>query len=181
MKKKGFILALVLAIVGLFTLLFILSFTYTTLLGGAVKISGKTMEPNYIEGQAYIINIFSYKFSGPKRADIVVVKVPTRFFRAGATRNTDTSKTKLLKRIIGLPGELVEFKDGGVYINNNKLREPYLPTDVISEGTQEKIKPDSYYVLGDNRTRSSDSRTFGTVSKDDIVGKVLFCYSKCNP
>src|SRR3972149_7415901 len=177
--KKGFILTLVLAVIGFFVFLFILTFVYIQILGGAVKVAGEAMKPNYVVGQNYLVNIFSYKFTKPQRGDVVVIKAPNSFFRLGTARNTDTSKVKLLKRIIGLPGETVDFKDGYTYINDKQLDEMYLPIGGKSYGKRVTIPPNSYFLLGDNRTESSDSRIFGSVSKSDVVGKLLLCYSEC--
>lgn len=177
--NKSFALNVVKFIAGFLIAVFIISIIYMKMLGGAVKVAGEAMKPNYVVGQNYLVNIFSYKFTKPQRGDVVVIKAPNSFFRLGSARNTDTSKIKLLKRIIGLPGETIDFKDGYAYINDKQLDEVYLPIGGKSYGKRVDIPPDSYFLLGDNRTESSDSRIFGPVSKSDVVGKLLFCYYKC--
>ncbi|MFU0827063.1 MAG: Signal peptidase I [Lachnoclostridium sp.] len=110
----------------------------------------------------------SYLFSDPKRGDIVIFPFPD-----------DESQT-YLKRIIGLPGETVEIKDGKVYINNSKepLQEDYLKEKPVGDYGPYKVPEDSYFMLGDNRNISLDSRYWKNtfVSKDKILGKVILRY-----
>ncbi len=131
-------------------------------------VSGSSMVPNFHNKDYLIIDRISYTFSEPQRGDVVVLKFPK-----------DTSQY-FIKRIIGLPGEQVKFEQGGVVIVNKersngfKLKEPYLVSQGQTLGRSESVQLGSgeYYVLGDNRTASSDSRVWGILPKDDIVGKV---------
>lgn len=131
-------------------------------------VSGSSMLPTYHNRDYLIINRISYRFSPPQRGDVIVLKFPkdpTQFF---------------IKRVIGLPGETVQLKQGHVVITNSEhpegmvLKEPYLSNQNESLGRTEpqKLGSEEYYVLGDNRTASSDSRVWGVLPKTHIVGKV---------
>ncbi len=130
-------------------------------------VKGSSMEPNFYEKDYLMVDEVSYRFHSPNRGDIIVFKYQ------------DGNKSEyLIKRIIGLPGETVVIKDGKVYIKNSSgqllLSEPYLPLGRETKGEiTEEIKANDYFVLGDNREVSLDSRYFGQISKDKIVGKVL--------
>lgn len=132
-------------------------------------VSGSSMEPNFHNNEYLIINELSYHYNAPQRGDIIVFKYPK-----------DTSQY-FIKRIIGLPGEEVQVVDNHVTIYNKQnvhgmvLDEPYLPAGTPTEGNSNIVTlgSDQYFVLGDNRTASSDSRFWGSVPKDDIVGKVF--------
>jgi signal peptidase I len=128
------------------------------------------MEPNFYDHEYLIIDEISYRFNEPERGDIVVFRYP---------RNP---QDYFIKRIIGLPGERIQIKQGQVYIYNQdnpdgaSLDEPYLEAGVKTYGMNEEIitlKEDEYYILGDNRTSSKDSRSFGPVNRSFIIGKVL--------
>jgi len=130
-------------------------------------VKGSSMEPNFYEKDYLIVNEISYRFNAPKRGDIIVFK-----YQEG------NKKEYLIKRIVGLPGESVVIKDGKVYVKNSDgqllLEEPYLPIDRETKGEMtEEIKEGNFFVLGDNRPVSLDSRYFGQISGSKIVGKVL--------
>lgn len=130
-------------------------------------VKGSSMEPNFYEKDYLIVDEISYRFNTPKRGDIVVFK-----YQEGS------KKEYLIKRIVGLPGESVIIKDGKVYVKNSNgqllLEEPYLPIDRETRGElTEEIKEGNFFVLGDNRSVSLDSRYFGQISESKIVGKVL--------
>ncbi len=149
--------------------------TVTTVLGVAFLIrffliqpfyvSGQSMEPNFKNNQYIIVDQISYRISSPKRGDVVVFKYP---------RNVAFS---FVKRIIGLPGETVNISDGNVTIYNEKnpngtiLEEDYLTSRTPLQ-VNLTLKEDEYFVLGDNRPNSSDSRTWGALPRHLIVGKV---------
>ena len=108
-----------------------------------------------------------YPFHPPERGDVVVLNPPT------------PSAQPYIKRIIGLPGESIEFRNGFVYIDGERLDEPYIEQGITRCGRSDFCSvdeiPDGYvYVLGDNRNNSSDSRSFGLVAIEDIVGKAWF-------
>ena len=131
-------------------------------------VKGASMEPNYDDGQYLVIDEISYRFSSPQRGDVVVFKYPL-----------DPSQY-YIKRIIGLPGETVEVTDGKVIVYNQQHPEgqalnegDYLNKSVFTpfEG-RHKLLTDEYFVIGDNRAASYDSRKWGPVKKNLIVGKV---------
>jgi len=131
-------------------------------------VSGSSMLPSFHNRDYLIINRISYHFSSPQRGDIVVLKFPkdpSQFF---------------IKRVIGLPGETIQLKQGSVIITNSEnpdgmvLKEPYLSSQNETQGRTEatKLGSEEYFVFGDNRTASSDSRIWGVLPKKNIVGKV---------
>ena len=134
-------------------------------------VKGASMEPNFHDHEYLIIDEISYRFNEPQRGDIIVFHYPY-----------DTNEF-FIKRIIGLPGETVQIKDGDVYISNQqypdsfKLVEDYLDSDLATHTYNQspvELITDQYYVLGDNRYVSKDSRSFGPVNEDLIVGRVFF-------
>jgi signal peptidase I len=111
-----------------------------------------------------------YLFHPPQRGDIIVFNPPI------------DSEKPYIKRVIGLPGETVEIREGHVFIDGVQLEEPYIEGDITSCGTARRTCPPvevpegHVFVLGDNRNNSSDSRAFGVVEVDDIIGKAWFAY-----
>jgi signal peptidase I len=133
-----------------------------------VKVEGTSMMPTLSDQERIFINKFTYKFGAGSigRADMVVFWFPL-----------DTSKS-YIKRVIGLPGDRVEIDDGTVYVNGKQLDEPYVPDDFRDRQslTERMVPPDSYFVLGDHRSSSNDSRSWGTVDRRYIYGKAVFVY-----
>lgn len=129
-------------------------------------VKGASMEPNFYDSEYLIIDELTYRTRVPERGEIVVFRYPrdpSEFF---------------IKRVIGLPGETVQIGDGHVTIFNTDhpngvlLNEPYLG-DVLTSGTKNvTLASDEYYVLGDNRGESMDSRIFGPVTRDHFIGRV---------
>lgn len=128
------------------------------------RVVGKSMLPTLENDQYLAVDKLSYRLREPQRGDIVVFRDP---------RSADR---KLIKRLIGMPGESVEIKNGQVYINGQLLRELYTagPSQYSSPATA--VPEGQYYVLGDNRNNSSDSHTWGTVSGSLIVGRAWLSY-----
>ena len=118
-----------------------------------------SMEPNLHSGQRLVINKVVYKLHEPERGDIIVF------------HNPNNPNEDFIKRIIGLPGETIEIKDGVVYISGLRLDEPYIKDPSSRPFPEQKISEDSYFVLGDNRNNSTDSRAGWTVFRQDIVGQ----------
>ncbi len=138
------------------------------------EIKGIAMTPNYKEGQIYRADEKVYKTQSPQRGEVVVFK------------SVKDPSTVFAKRIIGLPEESLETKGGKVYVNNNILEEPYLeknvysgPESFLSENNMVTIPNNTYFVMGDNRPHSSDSREWGFLPRENIVAKLLGCFAKC--
>lgn len=142
-------------------------------------VRGESMAPNYQEGEYLVVEKMSYRVSKPNRGDVVVFEFPGQPMPCGPFAGHDC--INFIKRIVGLPGERIEVRDGRIFIYNKKhpegleVKEPYLPADVITGGADSRsLGENEYYVLGDNRTPggSSDSREWGVVNKSLIVGRV---------
>lgn len=168
MFKKFFSFFLEIAKIVIISLIIIIPIRYFIIQPFYVK--GASMEPNFYDHEYLIIDEISYRFSEPERGDVVVFRYP---------RNPQEF---FIKRIIGLPGESIQVKDGEVYIFNEGnedgvlVEENYLDKNNKTHGTNENIislDNDDYFVLGDNRNSSKDSRSFGPVDESFIVGKVL--------
>jgi signal peptidase I len=132
-------------------------------------VKGASMEPTFFDHEYLIVDELSYYLRLPQRGEVVVFKYPenpTEYF---------------LKRVIGLPGERVKVSAGVITVYNKEhpegvlMIEPYLPTDLITAGENTyTVGPDQYFVLGDNRSNSFDSRRFGPINKSFIVGRAWF-------
>lgn len=129
-------------------------------------VEGDSMEPNFSDGQYLIVDEISYRFKEPVRGEIIVFHPPTgqRIF--------------LIKRIIGLPGEKIIIENGKLIINDSKVKvelsENYLPEGLKTfPDTALKLGESEYFVLGDNRPRSSDSRLWGVLPKENITGRAF--------
>ena len=133
-------------------------------LAQATRVEGQSMEPNLHNNQRLIIEKISYRLHSPSRGDIVVIKMENRH------------SDPLIKRVVGLPGETIEIRDGHVYINGEKLNEPYLEQLTYGNTGPHVIVPGYIFVLGDNRGASNDSRSFGEVKIASIVGRAWFRY-----
>jgi len=131
-----------------------------------VKVEGTSMMPWLTDQERIFINKYVYQFDEIQRGDIVVFWYPL-----------DPAKS-YIKRVIGLPGETVEESDGEIYINGWKLVEPYILPEYQDRQSYGPlvVPPDEYYVLGDRRSSSSDSRVWGTVPRKHIYGKAVFVY-----
>jgi signal peptidase I len=129
-------------------------------------VDGPSMQPNFFTGQFIMVSRLNYLFGTPERGDIIVFHRP------------DMQQDDLIKRVIGLPGEHVEIRDGDVYVNGVMLDEPYINEQTFNCTTYCDIQlgPDQYFVMGDNRNRSTDSRAFGPVNRHFIVGEALLRY-----
>lgn len=136
-----------------------------------IEIKGDAMAPNYLNGEYYSVDRNIYKTHSPQRGEIILF-----------TREKTGPSVSHVKRIIGLPGETIQIKVGTVYIDGNLFPEPYLapttktnifPGTFMQEGQSYSIPQDHYFVLGDNRDHSSDSREWGFIPKENIYAKVL--------
>lgn len=140
------------------------------------QIIGNSMAPNYQNSQYYIAEKISYRLTSPKRRDVVVFENPKY-----------PDKLHIM-RLVGLPGNTISLKDGIVYINKEKLDENlYLKTNTktyggsfLKDGQELTIPQNHYFVLGDNRTLSSDSRAWGFIPQKNIIGKITLCSRNCS-
>lgn len=152
------------------------------------KVEGRSMEPTLESGQYLLINKAVYwrvdpnlverflpgkknnvgqpfyVFGSPQRGDVIVFRYPKDLSR------------DFIKRIIALPGETVEIKQGRVYVNDQPLDEPYILDRPNYYVERQVVPPDNYFVLGDNRNNSSDSHVWGMVPVENIIGKAWLCY-----
>jgi len=145
------VLAVVLIAVGVFFLLRVTIQSFVVV--------GSSMEPNLEDGQRLLVNKVVYDLREPQRGEVIVFQPPTG-------RSVD-----FIKRIIGLPGDTVEIKDGAVYINDSAIDEPYVKAAPSYTMAKEKIPEGEYFVLGDNRNNSNDSHSWGEVPQQNIIGK----------
>ncbi len=131
-----------------------------------VKVEGTSMAPLLSDQERIFINKFVYRFEPIERGDVVVFWYPL-----------DRSKS-FIKRVIGLPGDTIEIRSGHLYLNNSELQEPYVPASYLDGSSYgaRTIGPEEYFVMGDHRDSSNDSRMFGTVPRDYIYGKAVFAY-----
>lgn len=136
------------------------------------QVSGQSMFPTFHDKEYVLTNLIIMQFENPKRGDVIVFKSPT-----------DEEKD-FIKRVIGVPNDTVAVRGGRVYVNDLQLDESkYLSTDVYTatgsfmrEGQHVIVPEDQYFVVGDNRPHSSDSREWGFIKKSAIIGKSLFVY-----
>jgi signal peptidase I len=133
-----------------------------------VKVEGTSMMPGLTDQERIFINKFTYRFGlgSIARGDTVVFQFPK-----------DLEKS-YIKRVIGLPGDRVRIDRGQVYVNGRPLLEDYVEADYRDDFSMQEmvVGPDEFFVLGDHRNSSSDSRVWGTVPRKDIYGKAVFCY-----
>lgn len=140
------------------------------------QVNGQSMVPNFQSGEFVLSDKVSYRFGNPKRGDIVVFHAPEA---ANCPKGTGCD---FIKRVLGLPGETIEVHDDAIWVNGQMLEEPYIPADFetlagnATKGKSVFLGPNEYFVVGDNRPYSSDSRAWGAITKNDIVGKALFRY-----
>ncbi|CAN5118294.1 signal peptidase I [soil metagenome] len=140
------------------------------------QVSGDSMFPTYKDREYIFTNILGVKLHQVKKGDVIVFKAPIE------------DDKDFIKRVIGLPGDTVELKDGYVYVNSQKLDESaYLSSEVrtfggtfLADNVEKKIPAGSIFVLGDNRSYSSDSREWGLLKESAVIGKSFFVYWPIN-
>lgn len=160
----------------------IIAFLARTFLFEPVRVQGNSMYPTLRDGEFMYVSkldygnsFFGIPFTGigtyftvggePERFDVVVCNYPNRFTNNGAREN-------FVKRIVGLPGDTVEVRDGYLYVNDVKYDEPYLAEYIAEDFGPYAVPEGHYFVMGDNRNNSNDSRATGPITRDMIVGKV---------
>src|ERR1700757_3225783 len=131
-----------------------------------VKVEGTSMMPSLDDQERIFVNKFVYRLESIERGDIVVFRYPR-----------DPSKS-FIKRVIGLAGDHIQIDDGRIFVNGKLLEEDYVPRIYADERSYPElvVPPNSYFVLGDHRTMSNDSRDFGPVDERYIYGKAVFGY-----
>lgn len=140
------------------------------------EVKGDSMYPNFHDKEYVLTNLITLRVQDPKRGDVVVFKSPAE------------PEKDYIKRLIGTPGDIVFIKDGSVYINGEKLNEEkYLNKSIktyqgafLQEDEQVTVPEQMYFVLGDNRNASSDSREWGFVKKDSLIGVSMLVYLPIN-
>lgn len=147
--------------------LFALVFTVARVAIGNYSILGQSMEPTYHQEQRLLVDKVTPRLFGLNRGDIVIVHSPVQ-------------DIELIKRLIGKPGDTIELRDNRVLVNGEPLNEPYLPPDANSgptrDATQWTLGENEYFIMGDNRSFSQDSRVFGPVKVENIIGRGLLLY-----
>ncbi len=135
------------------------------------EINGASMEPNFHNAELILTNKIAYKMADPVRGDVIILKSPN---------NKDVD---YIKRVLGLPGDTVKLVANVFYINNQPIAEPYLAPETVTmggsslhEGEEITVPEGRYFVAGDNRQHSSDSREFGTIPFEDVIGKAILRY-----
>jgi len=155
---RGWLKDIVLAVV--------IAFLMVVFLYQPVKVEGTSMQPELLDQERIFVNKFLYRFEDINRGDIVVFWYPK-----------DPSKS-FIKRVVGVPGDVVSIREGQVYINGAPLNERYVPKGYqdLDSYPAVKVKEGHYYVLGDHRNASNDSRSWGLVPRKYIYGKAVFRY-----
>jgi signal peptidase I len=143
----------------------LVAFVIKTFLLQAFYIPSLSMAPTLTVNDRVLVNKLSYDLHDINRGDVVVFESPPN----------EGSQTKdLIKRVIGLPGETVEAHDGRIYVNGQELEEPYLGPDVSTQPFEKvTIPPDHYWVMGDNRPNSRDSRFYGAIPESLVIGRAF--------
>lgn len=135
------------------------------------QVRGNSMYPNFHDGEYLLTDKISYRFGLPKRGDVIIFKAPKN------------EEYEYIKRIVGLPEEKIKISEGKIFINDQAINEFYLPQEFqtragtfFPENQTIAVTENEYFVLGDNRSHSSDSRDWGPVPKENIVGKAWLRY-----
>jgi signal peptidase I len=128
-----------------------------------VRVESISMEPNLYDGQFVVVNRLAYRWATPERGDIIVFYFP------------DNPKKRYIKRVIGIEGDLVSASDGQISVNGNPLYEPYLASAPSYTG-EWQVGSGELFVLGDNRNNSNDSKSWGNLKFEAVIGKAIFIY-----
>ncbi len=139
------------------------------------QVRGHSMDPNFEDGEYILTDKLSYRLHSPKQGDVIVFSAPP------------ARHDEFIKRVIGTPGENVSVKEGRVFVNKVALEESYIPKDIttsdglaLRDGQIMTLENNEFFVMGDNRLRSSDSRSWGVIKRSDIVGRAWLIYWPIN-
>ncbi len=144
-------------------ILSVILFVGVNVISARIRVDGASMEPTLATGEYVVVNRLSYRLGTPQRGDIIVFHPPL------------DPQEEYIKRVIGLPGDKVEVRNGTVYLNGQPLDETYLNTKTNYPGMW-RVPAGQLFVLGDNRNNSSDSSKWGTIAMDSVVGKAILIY-----
>jgi len=129
------------------------------------RVIGDSMTPNFHQGQYLVVNKLTYRLHPPQRGDVIVFRPPTN------------PEKDYIKRVIGLPGETVAIREGYVYVDGRRLEESYIAqVNRRASWGPSLVGEDEYFVLGDNRNNSSDSRSWGMLPRENIIGQAWLSY-----
>ncbi len=167
----------------------VIAFVLKSLVAQAFFIPSASMTPQLEVSERVLVSKLSYRLHEPRRGDIVVFDCPPQQCEPGGDGAgpggplrsfaeglgvVQPSTKEFIKRVVGLPGETVEARNGEVYIGGRRLIEPYLPSGTVTANLTATTVPDgSLFVLGDNRSSSADSRVFGPISRKSVVGRAI--------
>ncbi len=146
----------------------IIAFIIITFIGQVTVVRGASMEPTLHDNERLIANKISYRFETPERGEIIIFKPPLEI------------KRNYIKRIIGVPGDKIEITEGEIYLNDKKLEEPYVKNRSYENMPPTIVPDNSFFVLGDNRPNSSDSRYWGFVPRKNVVGRAWVVFWPLN-
>jgi len=140
------------------------------------QVNGQSMVPNFQSGEHILTDKITFKMRDPQRGEVVVFHAPP------AANCPEGTGCDFIKRVLGVPGDTIEVKENSMWVNGQKMDETYIPDDFpimpgnATKGKSVYLGPDEYFVSGDNRPYSSDSRAWGAITKADIIGRVFFRY-----
>jgi len=168
-RSRGCILEIVETLV----LTLVIFFVVQTFIAQPYRVEQQSMENTLLPDQYVLVDKLSPRWDDYSRGDIIVFEPPATWIEGG-------SGTPFIKRVIGLPGETVEIRDGAVWVDGNRLEESYTylgqPTDTPGEPQQWVVPEGELFVLGDHREASADSRTFGAIGRDKVIGRAVLRY-----
>jgi signal peptidase I len=150
--------------VGIIVLIAVAIFVLLRLTVQSYTVVMSSMEPNFQEGECIMVNKVCYRSSGPQRGEVIIFAPPFN------------SQYPFIKRVVGLPGEIVEIKEGKVFIDGIPLEEEYISAQPNYTMSAQEIPESEYFVLGDNRNNSNDSHNSWTVPQDNSIGRAWFTY-----
>ena len=153
----------------LITIALVLAFFIRTFIAEPRYIPSDSMLPTLETGDRLVIEKISYRFTSPKFGDIVVFQPPPELQRRGYSQDQ-----AFIKRIIGTPGDTLKIDDGKVYLNGNILQEDYIKEPPLQAFQLVRVPQNQYFMMGDNRNDSNDSRYWGFLPKKNMIGKAIF-------